>query len=94
MKLTERQKGHIEGYAQALTDLEFKLTGHNGCGKHYDPMTIVGENMMSYAFDMKEGGRKHPLTNYSDIDDVLKTMLEETEGNIHFSVELKNKQYD
>lgn len=91
MKLTERQKGHIEGYAQALTDIEFKLTGYNHCGKHYDPMTIVGENMMSYAFDMKNGGRKHPFVNYNSFDDILKTLLEETEGNIHYSVELKNK---
>ena len=92
MKLIERQKGHIEGYAQALTDIEFKLTGYNHCGKHYDPMTVVGENMMSYAFDMKEGGRRHPLMNYSGIDDILKTVLEEAEDNIRYSVELKMKK--
>lgn len=33
MILTEKERGHIEGYAAALQAVMFELTGSNTCGK-------------------------------------------------------------
>ena len=75
MKLTEKQTGEIEGFAQALQRMIFSITGENIIGKHYDPMTIGDGVMHSYAFDMKDGGRHHKLSDYESIDEIKDVLL-------------------
>lgn len=76
---SDRECGYIEGYAAALQDMILKKTGSNTCSKHYDPMTIDEEwDMMSYAFDMKDGGRSHKFEDYKDIDEIKKVLLNES----------------
>lgn len=72
----DRLKGFVEGYAYALQDIMFHLTGDNSCGKQYDPM-LVRDMMYSYAFDMKDGGRHHPISDYKDIGEITETLLTE-----------------
>jgi hypothetical protein len=75
--VNERQYGFIEGYAAACEDIRRELTGDGGSGKSYDPMHIVDGVMHSYAFNMKDGGRRHPLSDYAELHDVLKCLLAE-----------------
>jgi hypothetical protein len=70
-------KGYIEGYAAALADVMRYYTSDSSCGKHYDPMQISNGIMHSYAFDMKDGGRHHPLSDYKDVGDIKQTLLKE-----------------
>lgn len=74
----ERDYGFIEGYASALSDLELRLTGENRCSKSYDPMTVSEGIMHSYAFDLKDGGRHHPLSDYEEVPEVCYYLLEQT----------------
>jgi len=71
-----RLKGFVEGYAYALQDMILRLTGDDTCGKVYDPMTIT-DKMHSYAFNMKDGGRHHPLGDYEDVGEIVHILLEE-----------------
>jgi len=78
MKLPSTQEQYyILGYAMALQDVLEKITGENNCAKRYDPITFESDYILSYAFDLKTGGRKHPLSDFQDIDDIANTMLEE-----------------
>lgn len=77
-KLTPRERGHIEGYAAAMDDLYNALTGDSFSGKSYDPMTIEGGMMHSYAFDLKDGGRHHPLSDYESVEEICGMMLFQT----------------
>jgi len=72
---------YLEGYAAALQDLMYALTGENCCNKSYDPMTVSddGETLHSNAFDMRDGGRHHPVTDYADLAEIKKTLLRESE---------------
>jgi len=65
-KLRKTDKDYLKGYARALQDMMFKLTGDNTCGKSYDPIDFCDEKIHSYAFDLKDGGRHHPLKDYKD----------------------------
>lgn len=67
----------IEGYAMACADLMYKMAGDSPCSKSYDPMTIEGGAMHSYAFDMKDGGRHHQISDYKDVGEILHTLLDE-----------------
>lgn len=78
MELSERERGHIEGYANALQDIMFKLIGHNTSSKSYDPCTIDDNVIKSYAFDLKSGGRRHNIDEFTDIDEIRDLMLRET----------------
>jgi len=73
-------KGYIEGYAAACVDILGKLTGEKMSHKIYDPLTVnlADQIMRSYAFNMKDGGRSHPLSDYEDIEEVCDTLLQET----------------
>lgn len=71
-------KGYLEGYAAALADVMYRMTGESSCGKSYDPMKVKDGFMFSYAFDMKDGGRKHPLSDYDTIGDIQETLISET----------------
>jgi len=77
MKLTDTEKAFITGYATALQDIMKEITGENTCGKSYDPCTIDDVHINSYAFDMKNGGRHHLLSDYDSIEEIKKYMLNE-----------------
>ena len=79
MKLTEKDKDYLRGYANALQHLMFKITGENTCGKHYDPIDFSDELIHSYAFDLKDGGRHHPISDYNSVDEITDLMLKEAE---------------
>jgi hypothetical protein len=80
-QLTPDQQRFIEGYAAALQDLEYKITGDNSCSKSYDPMKCESEVMHSYAFNMKDGGRHHPVKDYENVREILDTLLDEATDN-------------
>lgn len=71
---------HIEGYAKALTDLLWEVTGDTPAMKTYDPMTIRDGVMHSYAFNLKDGGRHHPLQDYESAEGNLRHDAERSEG--------------
>ena len=78
MKITTEEKEFIKGYATALQDIMYKLTGSNCNSKSYDPCEFYDdEKLHSYAFDLKDGGRHHPLSDYKDIDEIKDLMLKE-----------------
>ena len=76
--LTHDEQRHLEGYAAALQDLLFKVTGENYCSKIYDPMTCEPTVMHSYAFDMKDGGRHHYVKDYRSIEEIKDILMDET----------------
>lgn len=80
--LSNNQQRFLEGYATALQDIEYLLTGDNGCSKSYDPMKCEETVMHSYAFNMKDGGRHHPVKDYKNTDEIKKVLLEETAWNL------------
>ena len=78
-KLSKKEQEYLKGYAQALQDIMWRMTGENGCAKRYDPIDFSEDKIHSYAFDMKDGGRHHPLSDYKDIDDIKECMAKEAE---------------
>ena len=70
-------KGFIEGYAYALVDIMAALSGDSPCGKSYDPMTVSGNVIYSYAFDLLDGGRHHPTSDYRDVGHLCSVMINE-----------------
>lgn len=76
-KPNEQEEQYIKGYAQALQDVLRELTGINGISKHYDPISFTDTDILSYAFNLKDGGRTHPLKDYADINELKKIMLNE-----------------
>jgi hypothetical protein len=89
-KLTHDQQRFLEGYSAALQDIEYRMTGDNGCSKAYDPMKCEEEIMHSYAFNMKDGGRHHPVKDYEDLEDIKRILLNETAWNIAENQILEN----
>lgn len=81
--LTPREKGYIEGYAAALDRIIYALTGESFSAKSYDPMTIEGGTMHSYAFNLKDGGRHHPLSAYTSTAEICDLLLKETLTSLH-----------
>ena len=79
MDITLEEARNLEGYAQALQDMMWKLTGDNANSKSYDPMTVeLGRRVIhSYAFDLKSGGRHHQFDEFESLDEVKSLMLEE-----------------
>jgi hypothetical protein len=90
-KLNPAQQKYVEGYAAALQGIQFRLTNSNWCAKSYDPMTCDTAVMHSYAFDMKDGGRHHPVEDYQDLEDIKSTLLQETVNAIHSHHLLRNR---
>ena len=72
-----RVKGFVEGYAKALAAMMGSLTGDSPCGKSYDPLMVGEGELHSYAFDMKDGGRHHPLEDYDTVGDIMEILLKE-----------------
>lgn len=77
MKLSKEQESFIKGYAKAIQDTMIALTGDNTCGKNYDPCEFKDDAIYSYAFDLKDGGRVHPLSDYKTIEEIIGLMLKE-----------------
>ena len=78
MELNKKEEQYLKGYAQALQDIMLKLTGENTCGKSYDPIEFDNTYIHSYAFDLKDGGRHHPLSDYNSIEEITNIMLNES----------------
>lgn len=78
-KLSKKEQEYLKGYAQALQDIMRRMTGDNTCAKIYDPIDFSEDEIHSYAFDMKDGGRHHPLSDYKDIDEIKECMAKEAE---------------
>lgn len=76
-RLTKSEQNYLRGYASALQDLMFKLTGDNTCSKRCDPIDFGEDAIHSYAFNFKNGGRRHPLKDFENIDEVKRLMLAE-----------------
>lgn len=94
--LDARQRGYIEGYAAALDRIMYATTHDSPSSKSYDPMTIDGNTMHSYAFNMKDGGRHHPISEYESVDEICAFMFNEAldwmaEGGVRLCVEIDRK---
>jgi hypothetical protein len=76
-RLTKNEQNYLRGYANALQDLMFKLTGDNTCSKSYDPIDFGDDVIHSYAFNFKNGCRRHPLKDFENIEEVKRLMLAE-----------------
>jgi hypothetical protein len=81
-KLTHDQQRFLEGYAAALQDVEYQMTKDNGGPKAYDPTQCNEEIMHSYPFNMKDGGRHHPVKKYKDIEEIKMVLLKGATWNI------------
>ena len=79
-ELSDREAGFVEGFAAALERIYQWETGDHRSGKSYDPMTVSsdGMTMHSYAFDMKDGGRHHPVSDYESVDEIADVLFTET----------------
>ena len=77
MKLGEKQIAYLKGYAMAIQSIMYELTGENSCSKSYDPIQIDENNIHSYAFNLKDGGRHHPLSDYNSLEEITELMLKE-----------------
>lgn len=76
-KITACERNYLKGYAQALQDLMLEVTDDNTCSKSYDPIDFTDGVIHSYAFNLKDGGRHHPMSDYESIDEVAEYMLRE-----------------
>lgn len=76
-KLTKKEKTELRSYAEALQDLMREVTGENACAKRSDPMEFGSDYIHSYAFNLKDGTRIHPLKDYESISEIKKIMLKE-----------------
>ena len=85
-ELTEKEKWYLKGYADALQDLMFELTGDNTCSKSYDPIDFGDDAIHSYAFDFKNGGRRHELSEFANIGEIETLMLNQACEWIRFEL--------
>lgn len=76
-ELTDKERGYVEGYAKALTDVQYDITGDTFNSKSYDPMKVDDIYLHSYAFNLKDGGRHHPIKDYESVEEICKLMLDE-----------------
>jgi hypothetical protein len=84
--LRKDEQKYIEGYAAALRDIMYELTGDDLCLKSYDPMTCEDTVMHSYAFDMKDGGRHHDVKDYEDVEEIKRILLWQIVSEIQSSL--------
>jgi hypothetical protein len=77
--ISEREAGYIEGFAAACDRLIHNLTGDSFSGKSYDPATVDLRSAIihSYAFNLKDGGRHHPLADYESVAEICGHMASE-----------------
>lgn len=71
--------GFMEGAAYMAAMLMTRLSGDSPSGKSYDPLTVdVGSGVMrSYAFNLKDGGRRHPFGDYEQVSEVINCIFNE-----------------
>ena len=74
LKLSKKEQEYLKGYAQALQDVMRAVTGEDTCGKGYGPIDF-GRDEIHSAFNLKNGGRLHPLSDFKDIDEIKKCMV-------------------
>lgn len=77
MKLGENRIAYLKGYAKAIQDTMLMLTGENSCAKSYDPVQVDDTYIHSYAFNLKDGGRHHPISDYNSLEEITDLMLNE-----------------
>lgn len=77
--ISERQAGFIEGYAEALDRVLYSMTGEGFSAKSYDPATVDlrKATIYSYAFNLKNGSRQHPLADFECMEEILSLMATE-----------------
>jgi len=93
-KLTKEEAQYLRGFAEALQSMMFSITGNNTIAKHYDPFTY-DENVhiiLSYAFDLKSGGRKHELSEFESVEEIKELMLQEATNWCKESSALEEKE--
>ena len=74
-ELTEQEKWYLKGYADALQQTMYELTGDNTCDKSYDPISFGDGYIASYAFRFKNCGRRHELSEFADSGEIETLML-------------------
>lgn len=86
--LTRDDQTYLRGYATAMQDIMWSITGYNTMGKHYDPMSFTEDQILSYAFDLKNGNRSHPLCDFESVREITELMRKETKEFIQDNVHL------
>ena len=86
-ELTEKEKWYLKGYACALQRTMYELTGDNTCSKSYDPISFGDGYIASYAFDLKNGGRRHELSEFANIGEMEMLMLNQACEWIRYEIE-------
>ena len=76
-KPTTEEIAYLKGYAEALQDILFELTGSNDNAKSYDPLDFRENYFLSYAYTLKSGARRHYLEEFVSKEEIKKLMLEE-----------------
>ncbi len=77
-QITQETALILEGYALGLAHMMYRLNGDNPYSKGYNPMRVVHPHLaFSYAFDMKDGGLQHDLSDYKDIGEIMDVLLQE-----------------
>lgn len=71
--------GFIEGAAYMASMLMTRLSGYSPNNKSYDPLTVnVNSGVIwSYAFNLKDGGRRHPFGDYEQVSEVINCIFDE-----------------
>ena len=82
MELNNDQKQYINGYATALQDILLRLTGEDNRAKSYDPVFFREDYIYSYCYDLKDGSRRHPISDYDSVNEITTLMVEETFNDI------------
>lgn len=91
-ELTKEEQDYLKGYAEALQNILHKITGDEPCYKSYDPIDFWKGKIHSYVFDLKDGGRHHPLSDYESIDEIKEWMLKQVKEEIEEEFESDNKE--
>jgi hypothetical protein len=84
MKLGEKRIAYLKGYAMAIQDIMYQITGENSCAKSYDPLQVDDTYLHSYAFNLKDGGRHHPISDYNSLEEITDLMLKEGTERINY----------
>jgi hypothetical protein len=77
-KMTDAQ---LEAYVQGLYDVLRALGVQDGHCKHYDPLTVEGDTLHSYVYDLTNGGRRHSRVGKTQAE-VCQMFLDETIAEI------------
>lgn len=81
-QINKQDAAELRTYAIALQDLLRYMTGESNNSKWYDPLTVEDGQILSYAFDFKEGGRRHPIESFKSIQEIKDLMLKEVKEEI------------